>query len=167
MKLSETQREEIMQMYTSGEFKAREIAEMFAINQQTVYNVLAKHGIKPNGKGGVKKKSEIEKRTARPHIVFVSEDKPEKESVQEAYSVPIVEVKKCTKCNKDVNAEYSFCPFCGEKMKTPGELILDGLRSARVKAMQFCPDSVRKQVDKQLMDAAEYLTMLMRKTGAM
>lgn len=152
-RLSDEQKAEIVHMYTSGEFRASEIAEMFTINQQTVYNTLAKAGVKPNGgKKPVHNPSPSSPDTAKEVI---------------AEPNPIPAVKTCKKCAKEINAEFLYCPYCGEKSKSEGELILDGLLAARAKAVQYVPSTCRDKIDKQLLDASEYLRFLMKKTGHM
>ena len=173
-KLNETQRSEIVQMYTSGEFKAKEIAEMFAINQQTVYNTLFKAGIQPKGRWP--KAAESAPKAATPPKVAIvkAEEEPAKMPQPDESAVPNPEqedksaepaTKICSKCDKEFNSEFAFCPWCGEKAKTPGELIMDGLLSARAKCMNYIPNGMRTSVDKQFVDTINYMRWLMKKTG--
>lgn len=159
-KLNETQRQEIIQMYTSGEFKAREIAEMFSVNQQTVYNTLDKAGIKR-----LNSKPAILRELPKPKKAVENVTTPAPEPVPATTPEEVKETKLCNKCGKEINAEFSFCPYCGEKAKSQGELILDGLLNARAKVIQYVPEGCKRNVDKQLLDASEYLRFLMKKTG--
>lgn len=173
-KLTESQREEIIQMYTSGEFKAKEIAEMFTVNQQTVYNTLLKAGIKPAGRWP-KTAEKATKEAVSPLKVAPTEANNtiavEPATVTVAVSIPepepivVEDIKSCKKCGKEFNSEFLFCPWCGEKSKTEGEIIYDNFMAARAKSLKFVPLGQKTEVEKAFIDAANYMKWLMKKTG--
>jgi len=123
-------------------------------------------------------KAGIKRNNPKPAI-FKELSKPEKALETKAAPVPTItptptatpeeekDTKLCKKCGEEIASNFKFCPYCGEKVKSEGELIYEGLLAARVKALQFVPDSCKNKVDKQLIDASEYLRFLMKKTGQM
>ena len=63
----------------------------------------------------------------------------------------------CKHCGHKNPSGAMFCNMCGKSLKTEEEIIIDNLLMARAKALKYVPDTVKSEVDKWLVDAANLL----------
>lgn len=134
--LTQTQRNEIYQLYVDGTPIA-EIAAAYGINGSTVSKTAKLLGAKPR----INKLTYAGKPIGTPSEITASR-----------------KYKVCGKCKKHIEVKGAmFCPYCGNDIRTPRDLLIARVASAMT-VTKYLPEDMRDTMQKLLIDVKNELS---------
>ena len=124
--LTPQQRKEIYDLYADDSVGVKEIAETYSIDPSTVCRVAVQEGA-----------------TLR---------NPKIGECRTGHRKKSSNIRKCKACGKNVDiAGAKFCPYCGNDIRSPKELLIQRMNAFAPK-IKYLPENCRDELQNLLMD---------------
>jgi transposase-like protein len=120
------QRKEIHDLYTDANVGVKAIAEAYSIDPSTVCRIAVQEG-------------------ATPRVPAIGENRTKHHKKSS-------DVRKCKACGKNVDiAGAKFCPYCGNDIRSPKELLTQRINAFTPK-IKYLPENCRDELQNLFID---------------